>query len=182
MRAATIGRQGQACLAAPLYFVAAFVVLTSGVGFYGTALAASLSIKGELNYDAIATSPAGRIVRVHFSPGGSGASAMALGRVHRLVIDGSCNSACAWAFIQNPKACFTSKASFGFHAAHDPGTGRRMPEATKYWLAKVRPSLRQRLSRLRNTSSLIRVSAAEMRKFYGDQVCETSATSRKSSR
>jgi hypothetical protein len=96
---------------------------------------------------------------------------MVLGRARGLVIDGPCNSACAWAFVQNENACFTARASFGFHAAHDPGTGRRLAAATGYWLGTVGPELRTRLAGLRTSSSVIRVSAKEMRRYYGERVC-----------
>jgi hypothetical protein len=96
---------------------------------------------------------------------------MELGRASGVVIDGTCNSACAWAFVSNPRACYTSRASFGFHAAHDPGTGRRMGQATDYWLSQVHGALRNRLDGLRSTSSLITVSAAEMNRYLGDRAC-----------
>ena len=109
-------------------------------------------------------------MRITYSPGGTGAAALALARA-KVVIDGQCNSACAWSFVKNENACFTSRASFGFHAAHDPGSGRRMNAATTYWLSTVRGSLRGRLTPLLETSSLITLSAQQMRAHYGDRVC-----------
>jgi hypothetical protein len=96
---------------------------------------------------------------------------MALARVKGLVIDGPCNSACAWAFVRNTNACFTLRATFGFHAAHDPGTGRRITAATDYWLSTVGPALRARLSALRTSSAVIKLSAAEMLRYSAGRVC-----------
>jgi hypothetical protein len=136
------------------------------------AFGASVEFKGELNYDAFKrASDKGVGIRITQSPGGTGAAAMVLGRARGLVIDGRCQSACAWAFVQNQSACFTKRASFDFHAAHDPGTGRRLTAATDYWLSTVGPELRARLSGLRTSSSLIRVSAREMARYYGGRQC-----------
>ena len=127
---------------------------------------------GELNYTKFRSAAArGETVTIRYSPGGTGASALALARIPKVVVDGVCNSACAWSFVKSRNACFTSRASFGFHAAHDPGTGRRLNAATSYWLQSVRPSLKGRLNGLLSTSRLIRVSAAEMRRHYGDRAC-----------
>lgn len=145
-----------------------------------------LQFSGELNYAAFrAAAERGTAVTIKYSPGGTGASALALARIPNVVIDGRCNSACAWSFVRNANACFTARASFGFHAAHDPGTGRRLNAATGYWLQHVRPSLRGKLHALLGTSSLIRVSASQMRRHYGDRVCgaaprtEIAATTRR---
>lgn len=128
---------------------------------------------GELNYATFRKAAArNESVTIRYSPGGTGASAMALARVRNVVIDGTCNSACAWSFVKNANACFTPRASFGFHAAHDPGTGRRMNAATSYWLQSVRPSLRGRLQPLLSSSSVIRVTAADMRRHYGERSCD----------
>jgi hypothetical protein len=136
------------------------------------AFGASVEFKGELNYDAFRrAADKGDAIRITQSPGGTGAAAMVLGRAKGLVIDGRCQSACAWAFVQNQNACFTKRASFDFHAAHDPGTGRRLTAATDYWLSTVGPALRARLSGLRTSSNLIRVSAREMAGYYGSRQC-----------
>jgi len=136
------------------------------------AFGASVEFQGELNYDAFKrASDKGVGIRITQSPGGTGAAAMVLGRAKGLVIDGRCQSACAWAFVQNQSACFTKRASFDFHAAHDPGTGRRLTAATDYWLSTVGPELRARLSGLRTSSNLIRVSAREMARYYGSRQC-----------
>jgi hypothetical protein len=111
------------------------------------------------------------VIRITQSPGGSGAGAMELARASGVVVDGTCNSACAWAFVTNPRACFTANASFGFHAAHDPGTGRHMGAATDYWLGQVNGALRSRLDGLRSTSKLITVNANEMARYYRDRAC-----------
>ena len=147
----------------------------------GTTLGATQSVaargravefSGQLNYDTFKRAAAqNRPVRISYSPGGTGAAALALARVNKVIVDGQCNSACAWSFVRNAGACFTPRASFGFHAAHDPGTGRRLNAATGYWLSTVRGSLRPRLEGLLSSSSLIRVSASEMRRYYGDRVC-----------
>jgi hypothetical protein len=135
-------------------------------------VAEGLDFRGELNYSTFESAAAkNKGVRIKRSPGGTGAAAMMLGRVKKLVIDGRCDSACAWAFARNPNACFTGRASFGFHGAHDPGTGRRMPVATKYWLGTVRAPLRGRLQGLMTSSRVIRLSSAQMRRYYADRVC-----------
>jgi hypothetical protein len=131
-----------------------------------------ISFNGELNYAAFRSAASrGQTVTIRYSPGGTGAAALALARVSKVVVDGPCNSACAWSFVRNANACFTPRARFGFHAAHDPGTGRRLNAATSYWLQGVRPSLKGKLGALLSTSSLIKVSASEMRRHYGDRVC-----------
>ena len=65
-----------------------------------TALAASPNnFSGELNYATFREAAArNATVTIRYSPGGTGASALALARVRKLVIDGACNSACAWSF------------------------------------------------------------------------------------
>lgn len=68
--------------------------------------------------------------------GGSGAAALEMARQPQR-IDGPCLSACAWAFLANPRACFTHRAVFWFHAWRDPGTGARMPAAERVWLDRV---------------------------------------------
>lgn len=131
-----------------------------------------ITFNGELNYAAFRSAASrGETVTIRYSPGGTGAAALALARISKVVVDGACNSACAWSFVRNGNACFTPRASFGFHAAHDPGTGRRLNAATSYWLQNVRASLKGKLNALLSTSSLIKVSAAEMRRHYGDRVC-----------
>ncbi len=112
-----------------------------------------------------------RGIRVISSPGGTGAAATALALVHPLIIDGVCNSSCAWAFVINERACFTRRAVFGFHAAHDPGTGKRMPYATTYWLDQVRPGLLPQLERLRISSAVIKIDATKMLLAYADRAC-----------
>jgi hypothetical protein len=123
-----------------------------------------------------------RGIRVVSSPGGTGAAAMVLALVHPLIIDGVCNSSCAWAFVTNQRACFTPRAVFGFHTSHDPGTGQRMPSATSYWLDHVRPGLAARLSGLQSSSTVIRISAAEMGQTYGDRACRQDIIARCSDR
>jgi hypothetical protein len=135
-------------------------------------IADKLEFQGELSYEAFEAAAArGASVRIERSPGGTGAAAMMLGRVKGLVIDGRCDSACAWAFVRNPTACFTRRATFGFHGAHDPGTGRRMLVATKYWLGTVRAPLRARLDGLRTSSRVIYLGFDDMRRYYPDRVC-----------
>ena len=135
---------------------------------------------GELDSHAFEVAAlAHREVRIAYSPGGSGAAALALAQVEDVVIDGECRSACAWAFIASANVCFTSRASFAFHAAHDPGTGRRIPVATGYWLAQVRPSLQPRLEGLKSSSKLIEVGAKEMSKHYADRTCDADGHKRK---
>ena len=138
--------------------------------------ARTVEFRGELDYRAFEAAAAhGASVRITQSPGGTGAAAMMLARVPHLVIDGTCNSACAWAFIRSEASCFTPRAVFGFHGAHDPGTGKRLPAATNYWLDTVRPTLRVRLSRLKMSSAVIRVSARQMLTYYRDRACTHSA-------
>jgi hypothetical protein len=112
-----------------------------------------------------------REIRITYSPGGSGAAAMALAGAKAVVIDGECASACAWAFVIAEHACFTDKAVFKFHAAHDPGTGRRIPTVTDYWLGNVTASLRGHLEGLRTSSKLITVTANAMKHHYADRAC-----------
>ncbi|MFN0220016.1 MAG: hypothetical protein ACKVP4_14530 [Hyphomicrobium sp.] len=139
------------------------------------AVAGRVTLNGEMNYEAIRQLKIDSTVTVVQSPGGTGAAAMALGRVSRLIIDGPCNSACAWAFIRNPHACFTARSSFGFHAAHDPGTRTRLPTATVYWLEQVKPAgLRSRLAPLKTSSKLVRLTAGDMRRYYGERFCSAS--------
>jgi hypothetical protein len=147
------------------------IALPAGGAFAGDAI----EFNGQLSYETFSRARAQKkAVRITYSPGGTGAAALQLARVSNVVIDGRCNSACAWAFVRSNSACFTSRVSFGFHAAHDPGTGRRLNAATGYWLDSVRPSLRGRLSGLLRTSSLITLSAKEMRRYYADRVCGAS--------
>lgn len=147
-------------------------VLGGGVLVAGATAQARNDFNGQLDYDAFQKAAREkRTVRITYSPGGTGAAAMALAKVKDVVIDGRCNSACAWSFVSNANACYTSRASFGFHAAHDPGTGRRLNAATEFWLAKVRPSLRGRLDGLLSSSNLINVSSREMSRYYGDRLC-----------
>lgn len=135
------------------------------------------AFRGELDYAAFRRAvDQGASVRIEASPGGTGASAMMLAKTPRLIIDGPCNSACAWAFVRHAHACFTPRATFGFHAAHDPGTGRRLGEATEYWLDLTRPSLRSRLSSLKRSSAIVRITAQSMKKYYPDRVCGSGAT------
>jgi len=159
-------------------FAAGFIALGCITPSVPTAFGASggsIEFQGELNYEAFKRASAkGVAIRITNSPGGTGAAAMVLGRAKGLVIDGRCQSACAWAFVQNQSACFTSRASFDFHAAHDPGTGRRLTAATDYWLSTVGPELRSRLSSLRTSSSLVRISAKEMARYYGGRACGAS--------
>jgi len=128
---------------------------------------------GELSSSAFETAAENnQEVVIRYSPGGSGASAMALSKVRAVVIDGKCLSACAWAFVSSETACFTKRASFGFHAAYDPGTGQAMPAATTYWLETVRPSLRPQLAALQTSPGIITISASEMRRHYADRACD----------
>ena len=128
-------------------------------------------VSGELSLEmAQRARQSGGVIRVTGSPGGSGAAAVELAR-SRVIIDGPCNSACAWSFISNQQACFTQRASFGFHAAHDPGTHRRMDAATDYWLAQTRVSLRGQLGGLKTSSRLIIFTAGHMAQHYGDRAC-----------
>jgi hypothetical protein len=152
-------------------FIALGCITPSAPGAFG----GSIEFKGMLNYDTFKRAQAQGVgIRITQSPGGTGAAAMVLGRANGLVIDGKCQSACAWAFVQNKNACFTSRAIFDFHAAHDPGTGRRIQVATDYWLSTVGPELRVRLAGLRSSSNLIRVSAKEMTRYYPSRACGAS--------
>lgn len=132
---------------------------------------------GVLNYDQLSKHAArGEAVRVRYSPGGTGAAAMQMATIKKLVIDGPCHSACAWAFIQNNNACFTRRAVFGFHGAADPGTGRPMLAATNYWLSHVRASLRERISGVTESLRLVYVSASELARHYPERVCGDGGT------
>ena len=76
-------------------------------------------------------------------------------------------------------ACFTKRAKFEFHAAHDPGTGRRITAATDYWLSLTTPSLRPALIKLRTSSDLIEVSSQTMKLHYADRACDSTGHPRK---
>lgn len=89
----------------------------------------------------------------------------------RVVIDGSCYSACAWSFVRNPKACYTQNASFGFHGAHDPTFGTPIPKATALLLGQTKSSLRHRIGGVAHSSGAVWVSAAEMRRLYPERAC-----------
>ena len=132
----------------------------------------TVTVSGELKtsvfQDALAHD---RWIIVKSSPGGSGASALALSRVKSVVIDGPCVSACAWAFVLSEHACFTRRAAFGFHAAHDPGTGRPMREVTRYWLAITRPGLRPAIQKIETSRRVVPVGLSMMRQSYGDREC-----------
>ena len=132
----------------------------------------TVTVSGELKtsvfQDALAHD---RRIIVKSSPGGTGASAIPLSRVSSVVIDGPCLSACAWAFVLSEHACFTRRAAFGFHASHDPGTGRRMPEVTRYWLAITRPALRSAIQKIETSSRVVPVGLSMMRQYYGDREC-----------
>jgi hypothetical protein len=130
-----------------------------------------LKIRGELDYELLLRhSILGSTIRIRSTPGGTGAAAMQLAHMP-VIVDGRCNSACAWAFVQNTRACFTRRAVFGFHAAFDPGTGRRMQVATDYWLNGVRASLRPRLEGVLSSQRLVYISAKEMTRHYADRRC-----------
>ena len=164
-----LARSGSGALLA-----ATLTISSLPLGTASLAASRTTNFSGELDSAAFRKAAArNETVVIRQSPGGTGASALALARVRNVVIDGVCNSACAWSFVSNGGACFTPRASFGFHAAHDPGTGLRMNAATIYWLRAVRPGLRGRLQPLLNSSSLIRLSAADMRHYYGDRTCGT---------
>jgi hypothetical protein len=134
---------------------------------------AELVFRGELNRTTFQKAARDdRAVRIVYSPGGTGAAAMALAEIKHLVIDGPCQSACAWAFVINSEACFTPRAVFSFHAAHDPGTGKRIPTATQYWIDLVTPSLRPALAGLKTSSDMIRVTAKAMHEHYEERACD----------
>jgi hypothetical protein len=110
-------------------------------------------------------------IRVIQSPGGSGAAAMALAR-HPVKVDGPCNSACAWSFVINERACFTAKASFGFHAAYDPGTGTTMPTVTAYWIDQATPSLSELIANRIGKTGIVTLSAIQMKAHYPERACK----------
>lgn len=153
--------------------VCSFGLLAGAAGVEAATAQKALIFSGELSAQAFQTAIAlGREIRITYSPGGSGAAAMALAGAKAVVIDGECASACAWAFIIAEHACFTDKAVFKFHAAHDPGTGRRMLAVTDYWLSTVTTSLRGYLEGLRTSSKLVTVTANSMKAHYADKACD----------
>jgi hypothetical protein len=152
------------------------VLLAQSMGWsrmaHATASTEELVFNGELNRSAFEKAAHNdRVVRIESSPGGTGSAAFALADIKHLIIDGPCQSACAWAFVLNENACFTQRAVFSFHAAHDPGTGRRIAAATNYWLALVAPSLRPVLDELKTSSAMIEVTANAMKRHYADRSC-----------
>jgi hypothetical protein len=141
-----------------------------------------IEFNGELDYATFERAAAqGRGVRVKSSPGGTGAAATALAKVDDVIIDGDCDSACAWAFIESKTACFTDDASFGFHAAYDPASNRMLPGATSYWLAKGRANLRARIEAIKSPDSIVRIEAAEMKRYYPERACSATRLARSAS-
>jgi hypothetical protein len=103
--------------------------------------------------------------------GGTGAEAMQAAR-EPMRVDGKCYSACAWAFLANPKSCFTSTAEFKFHGWRDPGTNRLMPKATEYWLTRVPAKLRPVAQRDWTGPTLKRVTSRQMEKLLPERMCK----------
>jgi hypothetical protein len=156
-----------------LAVVCSFGLVAGAPGVEAATAQKALVFSGELSMHAFQTAVAqDREIRITYSQGGSGAAAMALAGAKAVVIDGECVSACAWAFVIAEHACFTDKAVFKFHAAHDPGTGRRILTVTDYWLGMVTTSLRGHLDGLRSSSKLITVTADAMKHHYADRACD----------
>jgi hypothetical protein len=141
-------------------------VSTQAIG--GPSSNADHVVDGELSADLPND---GRRVRIKSTPGGSGASAVALAR-HSVIIDGPCNSACAWSFVSNERACFTTRASFGFHIASDPGTGRPMPAVTNMWLDQTRGELAEALRVKFKSSSYVQMSGRQVAVHYPERACK----------
>lgn len=64
--------------------------------------------------------------------GGTGASALARSQ-QEMRLDRTCQSACALSWAINPNACWAPGAKLGFHSPYDPGTGKAMPQAARWW-------------------------------------------------
>lgn len=79
---------------------------------------------------AVAAQPA-EIITYH--PGGAGTEALRLMRAPAVIVDGVCNSACAWGWAANPRGCYTPRARLYFHTPADPGTGKQNPVAVAWW-------------------------------------------------
>lgn len=104
------------------------------------------------------------------SNGGQIGAAYELRRARVLIIDGPCYSACAWAFVENKRACFTPRASFAFHAVSGSTRGQNTFQTT--WLVHgLRPSLRSRVAHVLKSGGLAHFSARQMRLHYPDRDC-----------
>ena len=104
------------------------------------------------------------------SNGGQIGAAYELRRARMLIIDGPCYSACAWAFVENRRACFTPRASFAFHAVSGGTRGHNTFQTT--WLVHgLRPSLRSRVAHALKSGGLAHFSARQMRLHYPDRDC-----------
>ena len=111
----------------------------------------------------------GRKIIVRGTPGGRLGSAHVFRRAPGLIIDGQCDSSCALGFVMNPRACFTHRASFGFHGV--ASNGYLSPRATAWALGKIRASLRRRIAGTLHAGGIARISSHEMRRYYPDRRC-----------
>lgn len=93
--------------------------------------------------------------------GGTGADAMRSAR-EPVRIDGPCLSACALSFLINPQACFTKRATFGFHAPRDPGTDKTMPFATLEWLTLMSPDVALKVAPLLQQREIVMVPMSDI--------------------
>lgn len=111
----------------------------------------------------------GRRIIVRGTSGGRLGAAHVFRRAPALIIDGRCDSACALGFVMNRRACFTARASFGFHGVASNGT--LSPHATAWALGKLRNSLRRRVASTMYAGGVARISSHEMARYYPDRRC-----------
>ena len=112
-------------------------------------------------------------IHVHNHPGGYVLPTIArLGYYPRVVIDGRCDSACAWAFVMNRNACFTMRATFGFHRASYAKSGEPAREYTLALWHNLPASLRPVAADVLRSDELVRVGAWEMWHHYPGRVCD----------
>ena len=111
----------------------------------------------------------GRRIIVRGTSGGRLGAAHVFRRAPGLIIDGRCDSACALGFVMNPRACFTARASFGFHGVARNGALSRT--STAWAVGKIRSSLRRRVASTMYAGGIARISSREMARYYPDRRC-----------
>jgi hypothetical protein len=113
----------------------------------------------------------GRRIIVRGTSGGRLGAAHVFRRAPGLIIDGRCDSACALGFVMNPRACFTNRASFGFHGVARNGALSRT--STAWAVGKIRSSLRRRVAPAMYAGGVARISSRQMVRYYPDRRCSS---------
>ncbi len=117
----------------------------------------------------------GRRIIVRGTSGGRLGAAHVFRRAPVLIIDGRCDSACALGFVMNPRACFTTRASFGFHGVARNGALSRT--STAWAVGKIRSSLRRRVAPAMYAGGIARISSRQMARYYPERRCSRRKTS-----